>query len=158
MVDKVLKGKKNGEGKNKAKTPTQDSPKPPAHDDTKCKPKYPCLMCDEDHYSKYCPRWSEVSHLLKGTPRALAMLKETFASQQTQMVVDQPQSSSTFGSQVFMAGIIPIHISTQSKEYSTPTRKEPKVPSNLPSSSSIPLHIKRPSTESVIRPPTKGVL
>ena len=158
MADKASKGKKKGKGKNKVDPPKQDPPKPPADDGTKSKPKYPCLICDEDHYTKVCPRRSEVSHLLKGTPGTPSLLKEPFPSQQTQMVVDQPQLSSTFGSHVFMDGTIPIHISTRSKEYPPPTGKEPEVPSNVPSSSSGPLHIEQLSTESVIRPPTKGVL
>jgi len=120
--------------------------------------KYPCLIYDEDHYTKDCPRWYEVSCFLKGILGTPAILKEPFPSQQTHMVVDQPQSSSTFGSQVFMAGTIHIHVSTQAKEYLPSIRKEPEVPSNFPSSSSGPLHIERPSTESVIRTPTKGVL
>lgn len=53
---------------------------------------------------------------------------------------------------------IPIHVNTQVKEYPLSASKEPEVPSNVPSSSSDPLHIERPSNESVIRPPTKGVL
>ena len=86
------------------------------------------------------------------------MLKEPFPSQQTQMVADPSQPSSSFGSQVFMAEMIPVHISTQAKEYPSPTGKEIKVPSSTSSSSSGPLHIEGPSTETPIRPPPKGVL
>lgn len=74
------------------------------------------------------------------------------------MVADPCQISSHFSSQVFMAGTIPIHISTRSKEYPSPTRKETEVPSSAPSSSLGLLHIEQPSTELVIRPPPKGVL
>lgn len=66
------------------------------------------------------------------------------------MVVYLSQSSSPFGSQVFMAGTIHIHISTRSKEYPPPTGKEAEVPFGVPPSSSGLLHIKQPSTESVI--------
>lgn len=96
--------------------------------------------------------------MLKGAPGTLAILKEPFPLQQTQMVADQTQSSSTFGSQVFMAGTIPIHISTWSKEYPSSVRKEIESPSSIPSSSSGPLHIEQPNTESIIRPPPKGLL
>lgn len=122
------------------------------------KPKYPFLICDEDHYTKDYPRWSEVSRLLKGAPGTPAVLKEPFPSQQTQTVADPSQSSSPFGSQVFMAGKIPIHISTRAKEYPSPAGKEPEVPSSAPPSSSGLLHIERPSTETPVRPPPKGVL
>jgi len=74
------------------------------------------------------------------------------------MVANPDQSSSSFGSQVFMAGTIPIHISTRTKDYPSSAGKEPEVPSSAPPSSSGPLHIERPSTETPIRPPPKGVL
>ena len=157
-MEKASKGKKKGKGKNKADQPKQDSPKPSPEEGAKRKPKYPCLICDEDHYTKDCPRRSEISRLLKGAPRTPVVLKEPFPSQQTQMVVDPSQSSSSFGSQVFMAGTIPIHISTWAKEYSSHTRKELEVPSSAPLSSFGTLHIERPSTETIPQPPPKGVL
>ena len=152
---KASKGKKKGKGKNKADQPKQDSPKPPPEEGARCKPKYPCIICDEDHYTKDCPRWFEVSRLLKGAP---TVLKEPFPLQQMEMVVDPSQSSSPFGSQVFMDGTIPIHITTRAKEHLSPAGKEPEVPSSAPSPSSGLLHIERPSTETPIRPPPKGVL
>ena len=150
--------KKKGKSKDKSGHPKQDSPKPPPEEGAKRKHKYPCLICDEDHYTKDCPRRSEVSRLLKGAPRPPAMLKEPFPSQQTQMVVDPSQPSSSFGSQVFMAGTIPIHVTTRAKDYPSQAGKEPEVPSSAPPSSSGPLHIERPSTETIPRPPPKGVL
>ena len=86
------------------------------------------------------------------------MLKEPFPSQQTQMVADPSQSPSSFGSQVFMAGTIPVHVSTRAKDYPSNAGKEPEVPSSAPPSSSGPLHIERPSVETIPRPPPKGVL
>ena len=158
MADKALKGKKKGKAKNKSEQPRHDSPKPPPEEGAKHKPKYPCLICDEDHYTKDYPRQSEVSQLLKGAPGTPAVLKEPFPSQQTQMVADPSQSSSSFGSQVFMAGTIPIHVSTRVKDYPSPAGKEQEIPSSAPPSNSGPLHIERPSTETIPRPPPKGVL
>jgi len=91
VVDKVSKYKKKVKGKAKANAPKQDPPKSSADDSSKTKTKYPCLIYEEDHYTKDCPRRSEVNCLLKGTP---AILKEHFPSQQTQLV-DQPQSSAS---------------------------------------------------------------
>ena len=96
--------------------------------------------------------------MLKGAPGTPAVLKEPFPSQQTQMVANPDQSSSSSGSQVFMTGTIPIHISTRTKDYPSSAGKEPEIPSSAPPSSSGPLHIERPSTEMPIRPPPKGVL
>ena len=150
MADKASKGKKKGKGKYKLDQPKQDPPKPPPEGGAKRKPKYPCLICDKDQYTKYFPRWSEVSRLLKGALGTPAVLKEPFPSQQTQIVADPSQPSSSFSSQVFMAGMIPVDISTRAKEYPSPAGKEPEVPSSAPSSSSGPLHIERPSTETPI--------
>jgi hypothetical protein len=114
-ADKASKGKKKGKAKQKPEQSKQDSSKPPPEDAAKRKPKYPCLICDEDHYTKDCPRRSEVSRLLKGAQGTPAVLKEPFPAsqtQKTQMVADPSQPPSSFDSQVFMAGTIPINIST----------------------------------------------
>lgn len=109
-----MKGKKKGKGKAKSDTPKQDPPKPSTNDASKCKMKYPCLICDEDHYTKDCPHHAEVRHLLKGTLGTQVMLKESFLSQHTSLV-DQPLSSTSSGSQVFMSGVTPIFVATRSK-------------------------------------------
>ena len=84
-TNNTSKGKKKGKGNAKADISKKDSPKPHSTDSSQRKPKYPCLICDDEHFTKDCPRWSEVSWLLKGTQGALDVLKEPFA-QQTQMV------------------------------------------------------------------------
>ena len=106
-ADKSSKGKKKGKAKEKSDQPKQNPPKPPSEEGAKRKPKYPCLICEEDHYTKDCPRRSEVSRLLKGASGSPAVLKEPFPSQQTHQVADPSQSSSSFGSQVFMVGTTP---------------------------------------------------
>lgn len=78
MADKPSKGKKKGKERNKANQSKQDPPKPQAKEGAKRKPKYPCFICNEYHYTKDCPRWSEVSRLLKGSFGTPAMLKEPF--------------------------------------------------------------------------------
>lgn len=74
-VDKSSKGKKKWKGKGKFDAPKQGPPKSSVGDASQQKPKYPCLICEEDHYTKDCPRRFEVSRLLKGTP---AVLKDPF--------------------------------------------------------------------------------
>jgi hypothetical protein len=64
--NKSKKGKgKNKEDKNNLqseKTKTQ-----PVDDKDKHKPRYPCLICGDDHYTKDFPRWAEVTKFLQGT-------------------------------------------------------------------------------------------
>jgi hypothetical protein len=63
--------KKKGKGKNKEdKNNNQQSEKPktkPTDDKDKCKPRYSCLICGDDHYTKDCPRHIEVTKFLQGT-------------------------------------------------------------------------------------------
>lgn len=110
-VNKASKGEKKDKGKDKSNTPKQDPPKPYANDRSKCKPKYPCLICDEYNYTKDCPCRVEVSRLLKVTQGTPTVLKEPFPSQKTSLV-DQPQSSTYLGSQVFMGGTTHVSIAT----------------------------------------------
>jgi hypothetical protein len=51
------KNKKKGKSK-EDKNNNQQSEKPktqPVYDKDKCKPRYPCLICGDNHYTKYCP-------------------------------------------------------------------------------------------------------
>lgn len=150
-IDKAYKGKRKGKGKAKADAPKYDPPKSSVDGSSKRKPKYPCLICEEDHYTKDCPRCFEVNCLLKGNP---TVLKEPFTSQHMQLV-DQPQSYASSGSQVFMMqGSSPISISNRTKHYqTTPKYMVEKEVTNTPTStlsSSGPLHIECPNSESVI--------
>ena len=60
--------KKKGKGKNKEdKTNNQKLDKPitqTVDDRKKRKPRYPCLICGEDHYMKYCLRRTKVTKFL----------------------------------------------------------------------------------------------
>ena len=80
-TEKTSKGKKKGKGKAKSDAPKPESSKPHADDGLQWKPKFPCLIWDEDHYTKDCPRRSEVSQLLKGSKGTPVVLKEPFPSQ-----------------------------------------------------------------------------
>jgi len=54
-ADKSSKGKKEGKGKGKANAPKQGPPKFSTGESSQWTPKYPYLICEEDHYSKDCP-------------------------------------------------------------------------------------------------------
>ena len=75
-------------------------------------------------------------------------------------MVDQPQSSASSGSQVFMVST-PINVATRSKYYQTFAPIAGKEKEATPSSSALsssPLHIEHPNPDSTIRPPSRGVL
>jgi hypothetical protein len=118
--NKSKKGRgKNKEGKNNNQT---EQPKnTPVEDRDKRKPRYPCLICGDDHYTKDCPRRAEVTKFLQGTPKPStpAVLSQPFPSQQqAQLVIhDQPSTSTT--SYVLMC-------TGDSKKITLHSRLEPK--------------------------------
>jgi hypothetical protein len=78
---------KKGKGKNKEDKNNLQSEKSktqPVDDKDKCKPRYPCLICGDDHYTKDCPRRVEVTKFLQGTvkPPTPVILSQPFPSQQ----------------------------------------------------------------------------
>jgi hypothetical protein len=78
---------KKGRGKNKEKKNTSQADRTkttPVKYRDKRKPRYPCLICGDDHYTKYCPRRTEVTKLLQRAPKppSLAIFSQPFPSQQ----------------------------------------------------------------------------
>ena len=53
-MEKASKGKNKGKGKSKSDTPKPES-KPRTEDGYQRKLKYPCLICEGDHYTKDFP-------------------------------------------------------------------------------------------------------
>jgi hypothetical protein len=93
---------KKGRGKNKESKNNNQNEKtktPPVEDRDKCKPRYPCLICGDDHYTKDCPRRAKVTKFLEGMPKPStpAVLSQPFPSQQQASLVihDQPSTSTT---------------------------------------------------------------
>jgi hypothetical protein len=101
----------------------------PVDDKDKHKPRYPCLICGDDHYTKYCPRSVEVTKFLQGTtkPPTPVILSQPFPSQQqAQLVIhDQPSPSTT--SYVLMctgdSKKNDVTLTTRAKDYSPQRRK-----------------------------------
>jgi hypothetical protein len=164
---------KKGKGKNKEDKNNPQSEKtktPPVDDRDKRKPRYPCLICGDDHYTKDCPRRAEVTKFLQGTtkPPTPAVLSQPFPSQQqAQLVIhDQPSPSNT--SYVLMctgdSKKNDITLTTRAKDYSSSKEKVDAIPPSLVQPSPTtpptngPLHLERPSLDTVLRPPPKGVV
>ena len=76
-------------------------------------------------------------------------------------MVEQPQSSAPFGSQIFMMnGSASVSIATRSKDYAGLHQAMGKEIADGPPPSPVsgPLEIERPSAEPAVRTPSKGVL
>jgi hypothetical protein len=164
---------KKGRGKNKEDKNTSQAERAKTtlvDDRDKCKPRYPCLICGDDHYMKDCPRCAEVTKFLQGAPKppTPAVLSQPFPSQQqAQLVIhDQPSSSTT--SYVLMCNgdskQSNVALTTQAKDYSPSKEKVDDLPPSLVQPSPAtpptngPLHLKRTSLDTFLRPPPKGVI
>jgi hypothetical protein len=85
--------KKKGKGKNKEdknNNPQSDKSKMQTVDEKdKRNHHYPFLICGDDHYTKYCPRCTEVTKLLQETrkPSTPVVLSQHFPSQQQAQLV-----------------------------------------------------------------------
>jgi hypothetical protein len=159
--NKSKKGRgKNKEGKNNS--PAKQTKTTPIDDWDKRKPRYPCLICGDDHYTKDCPRCVEVTKFLQGAPKPLApaVLSQPFPSQkQAQLVThDQPSSSNT--SYVLMctgdSKQNNVALTTQAKDYSPSKEKVDDLPPSLVQPSPTtpptngPLHLERLSLDTVL--------
>jgi hypothetical protein len=70
----------------------------------KCKPCYPCLIRDDDHYKKYCTRRAKVTKFLQGAskPSTHVILSQPFPSQQQSQLVIHEQDTPSTSSYVLM--------------------------------------------------------
>jgi hypothetical protein len=149
--------KKKGKGKNKEdknNNPQYDKSKTQTVDEKdKCKPRYPCLICGDDHYTKYCPRRVKVTKFLQGTgkPSTPVILSQPFPSQQQAQLVIHDQTTPSTSSYVLMctgdSKKNEVAIATRAKDYSLSKEKVDDIPPSLvqpsPSTSppNDPLHI-----------------
>jgi hypothetical protein len=80
--NKSKKGKGNNK-EDKNNPQSKKSKEQPTDDKNKRKPRYPCLIYGDDHYTKYCPRWAEVTKFLQGTakPPTPTIFSQHFPSQ-----------------------------------------------------------------------------
>jgi hypothetical protein len=156
---------KNGRGKNKEgknNNQPEQTKTPPVEDRDKHKPRYPCLICGDDHYTKDFPRCAEVTKFLQGTPKpfTLTVLSQPFSSQQqAQLVIhDQPSTSTT--SYVLMCNGDSkknnVALTTRAKDYSSSKEKVDDLPPALVQPSpptpptNGPLHLERLSLDTVL--------
>jgi hypothetical protein len=158
---KSRKGRgKNKEGKNN--NPNEQTKSPPVNDQDKCKPRYPCLICGDDHYTKDCPRHVEVNKFLQGTPKPSmpVVLSQPFPSQQQASLVIHDQPSTSTQSYVLMCTGDSmknnVTLTTRAKDYTLSKEKVDDLPPDLvqppPPNPPIngPLHIERPSLDTVV--------
>jgi hypothetical protein len=133
---KSKKGRgKNKEGKNN--NPNEKTKYPPVDERDKRRPRYPCLICGDDHYTKDCPRRAEVNKFLQGTPKPStpAVLSQPFPSQQQASLVIHDQPSTSTSSFVLMCTDDSIKdnisLTTRAKDYTPSKEKVDDLPPDL---------------------------
>ncbi|MCY6488428.1 hypothetical protein, partial [Actinobacillus pleuropneumoniae] len=150
-------GKKKGKKKNKAeKTPKEKTEKAESNDE-KRKPRYPCLICEEEHFTRDCPHRVEVAKIVKGS-QTPAVLKDPFPKD-SKMI-----GSSSSASEEPILMMSHVRIVTRSQDYGSKSPvdgKEAESSHSNPSTSapgSDSLQIEKPNLDLVIKTPAKGVL
>jgi hypothetical protein len=168
------KNKNKGKGKNKEdKNNNQWSDKAktqPTDEKGKCKPRYPCLICGDDHYTKYCPQHTEATKFFQGTrkPPTPVVLSQPFPSQQQAQLVIHDQLSPSTSSYVLMcigdSNKNEVVVRTRAKDYPPSKEKVDDIPPSLvqlpppTSPPNGPLHLEGPGLDTVLHPHSKGVV
>lgn len=118
-IPKQLGGQKKGKNnKNKQENPTPE--KSFESPTTARKPHYPCLICNDEHFTRVCPHQSEVSKLLRASNTS-AVLTDLFLTPETHLVnIDNASTS-----QVLMLCIAntknDVLVSKRNKDYGNPS-------------------------------------
>eukprot|EP00253_Pinus_taeda_P014433 PITA_14433 len=149
-------GKKKKQGKKKNQGDSSPR-KPSANPSGNVKPKNPCSICDEDHWTKECPYKEELSKFFKSS-KTSGILTDPFPNPGTNPIASENASPS----QVLMLSVSKhlndTLITTRSKDYGNPhmlNNKDKDQPSSstMTSIEVVPLII----PELTIKPP-KGVV
>ena len=104
-------GKKKGKKKDKADKAPKERKEKSESNDEKRKPRYPCLICEEDHFTRDCPHRAEVVKIVKGSPTP-AVLKDPFPKQESKMI-----GSSSSASEEPILMMSHVRIATRSQDY-----------------------------------------
>jgi hypothetical protein len=140
------------------------------------KPKFPCLICGDDHYTRDCPHRDEVAKIFKGNSQP-AVLTQPFPQQQSLVAQtptpggssNQPHDETSTSAHIYMFN--GVNLATRSTTYDTPSKldksktandssPDPSPPAGNPPSvnpPSGPLQIEKPSFDSILRPPKSTI-
>ena len=92
-------------------------------DKGKRKEKYPCLLCEGDHFTKECPRRDEITQFLKTNP-APTVITDPFPSQQQLIDHMSNQGNSSSLEEIHMMSLDTISFQTRSQSYDKPADKK----------------------------------
>jgi hypothetical protein len=157
-------GKKKNKGKSKKYSNEQDNPKI-VDTQSNRKAKFPCMICEEDHYTKDCPHREVVAKFMKGTSQPVQQQHLVAQNLVPLQGGDAGHShhgdASSSASKVYMFKIV--NVTTQANTYDNPPGDQAKEkvvdqPStSTPPPSSNPLHIENPISDAVFCLPKSAI-
>jgi hypothetical protein len=140
-------GKKKARNKTK-KNNNNEQPKtqpqtPAAGKQPQRKPKFPCLICGDDHYTRDCPHRDEVAKLFKGNSQP-AVLTQPFPQQQSLVAQtptpggssNQPHDEASTSAHIYMFN--GVNLTTRSATYDTPVKPDKSKTANGSSPDPLP--------------------
>jgi hypothetical protein len=168
-INKPKKNNNNEQPKTQPQTPT-------ARKQPQQKPKFPCLICGDDHYTRDYPHRDEVAKLFKGNSQPV-VLTQPFPQQQSLVAQtpmpggnsNQTHDEASTSAHIYMFN--GVNLTTRSATYDTLVKPDKTKIANgsasdpLPSSTnppsvsppSGPLQIDKPSFDSILRPPKSTI-
>jgi hypothetical protein len=125
------KPKKNN---NQTKNPKTQAQPPATEKKPQCKPKFPCLICGEDHYTRDCPHRDKVAKLFKGNSQPV-VLTHPFPQQQSLVAQNPapptgsnpshpPNEEASSSAHIYMFN--GVYLTTHTMTYDTPPGKPGK--------------------------------
>jgi hypothetical protein len=175
------RGKKKTKNKpkknNTNEQPKTQTPPPATEKKPQRKPKFPCLICGDDHYTRDCPHRDEVEKLFKGNSQPV-VLTQPFPQQQSMVAQTPspggssshpPNDEASTSAHIYMFN--GIDLTTLSTTYDTPAKPDKEKVSNgslpdpSPTTVSSPsvsppsgsLQIEKPTFDSILRPPKSTI-
>ena len=135
------KGEKQPGSKKKGKSKKKQTSNPQESSYDKLfgpqKPRYPCIICNEEHFVRDFPHHAKVSKIIK-TSNVSAVLIDPFPNPDTNMVATDPAPNSQVLMLSFTKPSTNILVSTQSKYYGSPATDQPTTSTINPSTESVP--------------------
>ena len=149
-------GKKKGKNKKKQDNSTKE--KSSDSSTSARKPRYPCLICNDDHFTRDCPHCSKVSNLLK-TSNTSAIFTDPFPKSKAHLVVTDHASTS----QVLILSITKpqneVLVSMRKKDYGNPSSSSNDQATDQPNPlTSISSKVVPPIVPELTIKPPKGVV
>jgi hypothetical protein len=165
---------KNQPNNNNNEHPKKKNPPPTTEKNPQRKPKFPCLIFGEDHFTRDCPHRDKVAKLFKGNsqpvvltqpfPQQKSMVGQALSPPTKGASSHPPSDEASTNAHIYMFNGIDLTIPTTT--YDTPSKPDKEKVTNgtppdpSPASISPPygsLQIEKPTFDSILLPPKRTI-